>query len=114
MYHELSFRVIGVISFPPFPISKSRLSWLLMRYRRMSTAWSAVFRSPLLRLNATPWLRLLSTSPANYIFIAIYQYSYADLMPLYERAETILFALLLGSLMLFINVIIFTDVEIGS
>jgi hypothetical protein len=48
-----------------------------------------------------------------YFFIAIYQYSYADLMPLYERAETILFALLMESLMLFVEVIIFTDVEIG-
>jgi hypothetical protein len=35
--------------------------------------------------NATPWLRQLSISPANYIFIAIYQYSYADLMPLCVR-----------------------------
>ena len=34
-------------------------------------------------------------------------------MPLYERAETILFALLMESLMLFVEVIIFTDVEIG-
>ncbi len=41
-----------------------------------------------------PWLRLLSTSPAKYIyFIAIYQYSYAGLLPLHERVETTLFAI---------------------